>query len=156
MLFKTIKDLRKYNPDFVSVTYGAGGSTRDKTLEWTKCMKQEHDYSVMMHLTCVAASQEKIDSIAGSLTEMKVSNILALRGDMPGDMPKEDISDEFQYASDLVRYIRRTTGDKFSIGVAGYPEKHTEAKSMAEDIDNLKRKIDEGGADFIITQLFFR
>ncbi|PLX66204.1 MAG: methylenetetrahydrofolate reductase [NAD(P)H] [Denitrovibrio sp.] len=154
VLFKTIKDLRKYNPDFVSVTYGAGGSTRDKTLEWTKCMKQEHDYSVMMHLTCVAASEQKIEAVTDSLTGLQVDNILALRGDMPDDMPKEDISDEFQYASDLVRYIRKTTGDKFSIGVAGYPEKHTEAKSMEADIESLKRKVDEG-ADFIITQLFF-
>jgi len=154
VLFNTIKELRKYNPDFVSVTYGAGGSTADKTLDWTRRMKQDYHYSVMMHLTCIAASEERIDSICTNLEELNVNNILALRGDLPGDMKDAAISEEFKYASDLVRYIRSKTGDRFSIGVAGYPEKHPEARNTAEDIDNLKKKIDEG-ADFVITQLFF-
>lgn len=154
VLFNTIKELRKYNPDFVSVTYGAGGSTTDKTLEWTRCMKQDYDYSVMMHLTCVAADGVKIDSITEELKKMKVDNILALRGDMPADMPKACAGDDFRYASDLISYIRKQNGDSFAIGVAGYPEKHPEAASIDADIDNLKRKIDNG-ADFIITQLFF-
>jgi len=154
VLFNTIKKLRKYNPDFVSVTYGAGGSTTEKTLEWTRCMNQDYDYSVMMHLTCIGADADKIDEVTRHLSELKVDNILALRGDLPVDMSQEMINDDFRYASDLVRYIRKTTGDKFSIGVAGYPEKHPEAASMDVDIDNLKRKQDEG-ADFVITQLFF-
>jgi len=154
VLFNTIKELRKYNPDFVSVTYGAGGSTTDKTLEWTKCMKQDYDYTVMMHLTSVAADFSRIDDVTEKLNELKVSNILALRGDLPADMSADQVSKDYRYASELISYIRKKTGDRFSIGVAGYPEKHPEASSMEEDIDNLKRKIDEGG-DFVITQLFF-
>lgn len=154
VLFNTIKELRKYNPDFVSVTYGAGGSTTDKTLEWTRCMKQDYDYSVMMHLTCIGAGLTNIDEITDRLAELKVDNILALRGDMPSDMAEAEVCKDFKYAGDLVKYLRKKTGDKFSIGVAGYPEKHPEAKSMAADIDHLKAKMD-AGADFIITQLFF-
>jgi methylenetetrahydrofolate reductase (NADPH) len=154
VLFETIKELKDYNPDFVSVTYGAGGTTTDKTMEWTRCMKEEHGLSTMMHLTSVAANHEKIDDIMDNLKKLKVDNILALRGDLPADMSKDQLSKEFKYANDLVEYIRKTTGDHFSIGVAGYPEKHPQASSMAEDIDNLKRKVDAGG-DFIITQLFF-
>ncbi|PLX68273.1 MAG: methylenetetrahydrofolate reductase [NAD(P)H] [Denitrovibrio sp.] len=154
VLFNTIKELRKYNPYFVSVTYGAGGSTADKTLEWTKCMKQDYDYSVMMHLTCVGVGIDTIDDIIAKLTELKVDNILALRGDMPAEMSEGNICRDFGFAGDLVKYIKLKAGEKFSIGVAGYPEKHPEAKSMADDIENLKRKIDEG-ADFVITQLFF-
>jgi methylenetetrahydrofolate reductase (NADPH) len=154
VLFDTIKQLRKYNPDFVSVTYGAGGSTTDKTLEWTKTMKHAYDYSVMMHLTCIGAEEEGIDKILHSLDVLKIDNILALRGDIPPEAGSKALSDDFRYASDLVRYIRKKTGDRFSIGVAGYPEKHPESASMSDDIDNLKKKVDEG-ADFIITQLFF-
>ncbi|ADD68699.1 5,10-methylenetetrahydrofolate reductase [Denitrovibrio acetiphilus DSM 12809] len=154
VLFETIKKLRRYNPEFVSVTYGAGGSTTEKTLEWTKRMKEDHDYSVMMHFTCIGADAAVIDSATQSLKESRVDNILALRGDIPAGTTEFKPTKDFQYAADLVRYIRKTTGDHFSIGVAGYPEKHPEAGSMAEDIDNLKRKVDEG-ADFIITQLFF-
>jgi methylenetetrahydrofolate reductase (NADPH) len=154
VLFNTIKELRKYNPDFVSVTYGAGGSTADKTLEWTRCMKLDYHYSVMMHLTCIGTDMGMIDGIMQSLDEMKVDNILALRGDLPKDAPQESVCKDFTYSADLVRYIRQKRGDRFSIGVAGYPEKHPEAASIKADIENLKKKVDEG-ADFIITQLFF-
>lgn len=154
VLFNTIKELRKYNPDFVSVTFGAGGTTTEKTLEWTRCIKQDYSLNVMMHLTCVGAGLSNIDSIMDKLTEMKVDNILALRGDLPEDVPADSVCKDFAYASDLVKYIKNKGGDKFSIGIAGYPEKHPEARSMAADIDSLKRKVDEG-ADFIITQLFF-
>lgn len=154
VLFNTIERLRKYNPDFVSVTYGAGGSTTDKTLEWTRCMKQDYDYNVMMHLTCVAADGAGIDGIMDELDKYGVDNILALRGDIPEDMAGDPVSEDFRYAGDLVSYIRSNAEDKFSIGVAGYPEKHPEAVSSAADIDSLKRKVDNG-ADFIITQLFF-
>lgn len=154
VLFETIKELNDYKPDFVSVTYGAGGSTTEKTMDWTQHMKKEHGLTTMMHLTSVAANHEKIDEIVNCLKEQKVDNILALRGDLPADMAKDQLSKEFKYANDLVEYIRKTTGDHFSIGVAGYPERHPEARSMDFDIDNLKRKVDAGG-DFVITQLFF-
>lgn len=153
VLFETVKELRKYNPDFVSVTYGAGGSTSEKTLDWTKVMKQDYHYSVMMHLTCIGATDENIDKAIESVDKLNVDNILALRGDFPKD-DEVKINKDFMYASDLVKYIRKNSGDRFSIGVAGYPEKHPEARSMSADIDALKRKVDEG-ADFVITQLFF-
>lgn len=154
ILFQTIKELRKYNPDFVSVTYGAGGTTTEKTLEWTKTMKHAYDYSVMMHLTCIGAQETSIDKILHSLDVLKIDNILALRGDIPEGQENTALSEDFRYAADLVKYIRQKAGDRFSIGVAGYPEKHPEAQTMTADIENLKRKVDEG-ADFIITQLFF-
>lgn len=154
VLFNTIKELRKYNPDFVSVTFGAGGTTTDKTIEWTRCIKQDYSLNVMMHLTCVGAGLSNIDGIMDKLAEMKVENVLALRGDLPTELPEEHVCSDFKYAGDLVKHLRQKCGDTISIGVAGYPEKHPEAKSMASDIDSLKRKVDEG-ADFIITQLFF-
>jgi len=154
VLFETIKELSDYNPDFVSITYGAGGSTTEKTMEWTRCVKKDHGHHTMMHLTCIAAEHERIDSAIDKLKELKVDNILALRGDLPAEMGTDQLSKEFKYASDLVEYIRNKTGDHFSIGVAGYPETHPEALSPDADIDNLKKKIDAGG-DFIITQLFF-
>lgn len=153
MLFNTIKELRKYNPNFVSVTYGAGGGSTDKTIEWTRRMKEDYDYSVMMHLTCVGTGRDKIQSITDTLDKMGVDNILALRGDLPKDYNGE-ISKDFSYACDLVKHLRDKTGDKFSIGVAGYPEKHPECTSVKADIDYLKMKLDAGG-DFVITQLFF-
>ncbi len=152
VLFETIEKLKGYNPDFVSVTYGAGGSTRDKTLNWTKVIKDEYKLNVMMHLTCIAATKKKIIDIAEALVENNIENVLALRGDIPKDEEFNEIENELKHANELVELL--STYDKFSMGVAGYPEGHAEAKSIEEDIINLKRKVD-AGADFIITQLFF-
>lgn len=152
VLFETIRELKKYKPDFVSITYGAGGSSRDKTLEWTKIIKDRFMLNVMMHLTCVAQSKEDVDSIINSLKSFDIKNILALRGDLPEGFPEEMVKKDFNYASELVSYLKSING--FSIGVAGYPEGHIQVENIDKDIEHLKKKVDMG-ADFIITQLFF-
>jgi methylenetetrahydrofolate reductase (NADPH) len=152
VLFETIESLKQYNPDFVSVTYGAGGSTRDQTVKWIKDIKYKYNLEVMMHLTCIGSSKNRILSIVKELKDNHIENILALRGDLPEGMPEEEIFKDFKYASELVEYLKNISD--FSIGVAGYPEAHAESRSLEEDIENLKIKVDKGG-DFIVTQLFF-
>lgn len=152
ILEETVGHLKKYSPDFVSITYGAGGSTRAKTLEWTLRLKDVHGLNVMMHLTCVGSTRSEIDSIVARLTQEGVDNILALRGDPPRESGSENPWKDFRYAFELVRHIKKK-GD-FCIGVAGYPEGHIESPSLEKDTEYLKMKVDEG-ADFIITQLFF-
>ncbi|MGB9732047.1 MULTISPECIES: methylenetetrahydrofolate reductase [NAD(P)H] [Calditerrivibrio] len=151
ILFETLDELTNFNPDFVSITYGAGGSTKDKTLEWTLKIKNDYKLTVMMHLTCITSDKEEIDELLDNLKKNGIENILALRGDIPKDGLNYHISNDFKYASDLVSFIKQKD---FCIGVAGYPEGHLEANSIEEDILNLKKKIEAGG-DFIITQLFF-
>ncbi|AEI15080.1 5,10-methylenetetrahydrofolate reductase [Flexistipes sinusarabici DSM 4947] len=154
ILFESIERLKRWNPDFVSVTYGAGGSTRDKTLDWTKKIKDDYLLNVMMHLTCIASTREGVINILKELKKSGIDNIFALRGDIPEELDNiEEAFKDFRYASDLVRLIREVD-DSFSIGVAGYPEGHIECPNIGEDIENLKKKVDQG-ADFIITQLFF-
>ena len=152
ILLETVDVLSRFSPDFVSVTYGAGGSTRDSTLRWTLDIKEKYGLDVMMHLTCIASSRTDIEEIAATLKENGIRNILALRGDPPKDLPAEMIKDDFQYASELVQCLRELNG--FSIGVAGYPEGHLEASSLEKDIEYLKKKVD-AGAGFVITQIFF-
>jgi len=149
VLFKTVEILKDYSPDFVSITYGAGGSTREKTVEWTLKLKKSYNLNVMMHLTCISSTKDEIDKIVETLQKAGIDNILALRGDIPED---GNINGEFKYAYQLVEYLK-TKGD-FSIGVAGYPEGHPEAESLEKDTEYLKTKIEAGG-EFIITQLFF-
>jgi len=152
-LFPVIDRLAKLNPDFISVTYGAGGSTRDMSVEIASAMKESGTAEVLAHLTCVGASKREISSVLDELKSSNIKNILALRGDPPaGGSSFMKPADGFGFASELVTFIRRT-GD-FCIGVAGYPETHTEAPSLQADVDNLKKKVD-AGSDFIITQLFF-
>ncbi|MGE4498580.1 MAG: methylenetetrahydrofolate reductase [NAD(P)H] [Deferribacterales bacterium] len=152
VLFDTISQLKKYNPDFVSVTYGAGGSTTGKTVEWIRRTRVDYGLEVMMHLTCIAATDEVIRSVTAELDSIGVKNILALRGDIPQDMNPEEISREFEYASDLVKFLKKN-GD-YSVGVACYPEGHVQTKDMDRELEHLKLKQDLG-ADFAITQLFF-
>ncbi len=149
-LFDTIRVLKDYKPDFVSVTYGAGGSTKDKTVDWTLKIKTEYSLNAMMHLTCVSSTKKGINDILNTLKLNGVHNILALRGDLTDKLRVNDM--EFSHAYQLVKYIKNN-GD-FSVGVAGYPEGHPESPSLEKDIEYLKMKIDAGG-DFIITQLFF-
>lgn len=149
-LFDTIEVLKKYKPDFVSITYGAGGSTRDKTLEWTLRVKKQYRLNPMMHLTCITATRDFVDEIANTLKANSVDNILALRGDLPKDFDRSKM--EFEYAYQLVECLKSKWD--FSIGVAGYPEGHPESPSLEKDVEYLKMKVDAGG-DFIITQLFF-
>ena len=142
------------NPLFVSVTYGAGGSTRDNTLEIVTRIKREHGLEPMAHLTCVGAAEDSLRDFLSALTEAGVDNVLALRGDPPqGERTFTPDSDQFRHALDLVRFIRRDFSN-LDVGVAGYPERHPEAPTMEEDLAHLKNKVRAGG-DFIVTQLFF-
>jgi methylenetetrahydrofolate reductase (NADPH) len=141
-------------PDFVSITYGAGGTTQERTLQYAKMLKEDLGFEVMPHLTCVGASNEELIDLVSQYQNDGFCNIMALRGDPPKG------SNEFiahpngpKYASDLVKLIRSQFAG-FSLGVAGYPEKHPEAPSIEEDLKNLKTKVD-AGASFITTQLFF-
>ncbi len=152
ILDETVSILSRFSPDFVSVTYGAGGSTRDKTLRWTLGIREKFGLNVMMHLTCIASTGDDIRELTGILKRENVRNILALRGDPPEEDSGYAVKKDFEYALHLVDFLQET--DSFSIGVAGYPEGHTEAPSLEKDIEYLKMKVD-AGADFVITQIFF-
>jgi methylenetetrahydrofolate reductase (NADPH) len=152
--FDVAHELTSIRPPFVSVTYGAGGGTQDNTLEIATRLKKDVGFEPLVHLTCVGANRERIDSFLGALAEAGIENILALRGDPPqGATDFVPDNEEFQHASDLVKYIR-TNHPNFCVGVAGYPEPHPESPSVAEDLRWMKHKVD-AGADFIVTQLFF-
>jgi methylenetetrahydrofolate reductase (NADPH) len=152
-LYVTITELGELKPDFISVTYGAGGSTREKTIEISSKVKNGFNLEVLAHLTCVQSTKDDIEGILDMLKGENVENILALRGDPPEGTDRFIKTEGgFEYANKLVQFIK--THDDFSVGVAGYPEGHIEAPSLKADMINLKRKVD-AGADFIITQLFF-
>ena len=152
-LWESISKLKNLNPNFVSVTYGAGGSTRERTHQTIKKIIDETNLKPASHLTCIAASKDEIHEILRNYWQMGVRHIVALRGDMPASSPNYQLHPEgYQYANELVAGIKKIAD--FDISVAGYPEKHPEAKSLDEDIDNLKRKVD-AGASRIITQFFF-
>ncbi len=154
-LYSALSELKELHPDYVSVTYGALGSTQEKSLNVIRKIHGDLGVEVMAHYTCIGGSEEKVDAFLEEIIPIGVENILALRGDAPEGMSLQDAlgNSPFHYAIDLVKYIKKKT-DRFSIGVAGYPEKHPEAKTMEEDIQYLKAKVD-AGADFIVTQLFF-
>lgn len=153
-LFDTVNNLRDLHPSFVSVTYGAGGSTRRKTIEITKRIKQILGIEAMSHLTCVGHSRDEIRGILDEIEAAGVENIMTLRGDPPrGETEFVPHPDGFRHANELVTFIR-SCKPGMCLGVAGYPEGHPEAPSKEADLTNLKRKVD-AGADFIITQLFF-
>jgi len=153
-LWQAVSSLKSLKPSFVSVTYGAGGSTRERTHHTIKRIIKETTLKPAAHLTCVAASKAQIHEILENYWESGVRHLVALRGDMPASSPNYQLHpDGYKYGSELVEGIRKTKMD-FEISVAGYPEKHPEAKSIDEDIDNLKRKVD-AGANRIITQFFF-
>ncbi len=146
--------LRAINPDFVSVTYGAGGTTRERTAQASTLLKDSFGYTVMPHLTCVGHSRPELNALADRLHTSGFRNIMTLRGDPPkGDATFQPAPDGLRYASELVSLLKARHAD-FCLGVAGYPEKHPEAASLDTDLDNLKRKVD-AGADFVTTQLFF-
>lgn len=152
-LFATIAELEELKPDFISVTYGAGGGTRDKTIEIASRVKNEIRSEALAHLTCVASSRDDIARILEDMKAQNIENILALRGDPPrGEERFVRPEGGFGFANELVEFIK--AHGVFSIGVAGYPEGHPEAPSFEDDLKNLKRKVD-AGADFIVTQLFF-
>lgn len=149
-LFKEFNILKQFDPALISVTYGAGGTTAENSIEITKRVKTELELTPMPHLTCILKDENYIENYLSTIQKMGVENILALRGDLPKDM--QDTGSRFKYANELVEFIKSKTD--LSIGVAGYPEKHCDAPSLEVDIENLKRKVD-AGADAIYTQLFF-
>jgi methylenetetrahydrofolate reductase (NADPH) len=152
-LFITIGQLESCQPTYVSVTFGAGGSTRAQTIDLVGRIKNEIGLETMAHLTCVGSSQEELRSVLDTLQEKGIKNILALRGDPPQGQEKfEKPENGFAYANELVEFIRKHYD--FCVGVAGYPEGHVECLDKKVDLENLKRKVD-AGADFIVTQLFF-
>ncbi len=154
-LFETIDELKKLKPTFVSVTYGAGGSTRDRTREIVRKIHEEVGLTVMAHLTCIAHTREELLDILQDYKEMGIENILALRGDVPRDKPDfRPPQGACRYAKELVELIRDNFGDHFSIGVASYPEGHPESPNMEWEIRFFKEKV-LAGADFSITQMFF-
>jgi len=158
-LYETISELEAYDPSFVSVTYGAGGSTRELTHDLVVRLKTTTTLDPIPHLTCVCHQEEDIRAILERYAERGVGNILALGGDPPRDLKNYvKANDAFQHAADLVRYIRNFSGHPdrrgFGIGVAGFPEGHPATPNRLKEMDHLKAKVDEG-ADYIVTQLFF-
>ena len=151
----TIAALRDLRPTFVSVTWGAGGSTRDKTIDIVTNIKRDTGIEAMAHLTCVGSSREDLAGILDRLSSAGVNNILALRGDPPKGEPNfKTTPGGFQYGSELAAFIRSVKGQDVSLGGAAYPETHVECSDPAVDLENLKQKV-EAGVDFLITQLFF-
>jgi methylenetetrahydrofolate reductase (NADPH) len=161
-LYENIAQLEVLQPSFVSVTYGAGGSTRQLTHDLVVRLKQTTTLDPIPHLTCVSHSEREIAEILTKYAEAGVSNILALAGDPPRGIQNYDRkADAFQHAADLVRFARRwsesgvhTDNRGFGIGVAGFPEGHPDTPNRLEEMDYLKAKVDTG-ADYICTQLFF-
>jgi methylenetetrahydrofolate reductase (NADPH) len=160
-LYQTIRDLEAYTPHFVSVTYGAGGSTRDLTHDLVERIKHTTKLDPIPHLTCVCHNEDEIEAILHRYAKSAIANILALGGDRPRDIPYDKGRDSFQHAIDLVKFIRKFNQsgahpDKrgFGIGVAGFPEGHPSTPNRLVEMDHLKAKVD-AGADYIVTQLFF-
>ena len=152
-LFATITDLSPLELAYVSVTYGAGGSTRDLTHDLVVRIQRETDLTVVSHLTCVGSTKDEIKSILNTYAESGIENILALRGDPPKGKAFEPVPGGFGYAAELVTFIRKHY-PQMGIGVAGYPEGHPETPNRLLEMDYLKAKVD-AGADYICTQLFF-
>lgn len=152
-LYETAADLKRLDPAFVSVTYGAGGGTRDKTLEITRRIKSELGIESMAHLTCVGHSKAELKTVLDKIRDAGIENIIALRGDPPrGATSFQPHPDGFAHAAELVRFVRGSYD--FCIAVAGYPEGHVEAPDRETDWRRLEDKV-KAGADLIITQLFF-
>ena len=156
-VYKTLDELTGLTPDFISVTYNAGGASSAgggcpegcSTREIVCIIKEKYHTESIAHLTCVNSTREDIDSIIGEFEQYGVENVLALRGDINPDIPPKD---DFRHASELISYMKQRSGLSFS--GACYPEGHTEADSLEEDIENLKKKVD-AGAEHLMSQLFF-
>jgi methylenetetrahydrofolate reductase (NADPH) len=160
-LYRTIRDLESYMPHFVSVTYGAGGSTRDLTHDLVERIQRTTKLDPIPHLTCVCHKHEEIETILSRYAKSAIGNILALGGDRPTGVAYDKSRDSFQHAIDLVKFIRRfnesgTHPDRrgFGIGVAGFPEGHPATPNRLLEMDYFKAKVG-AGADYVVTQLFF-
>jgi methylenetetrahydrofolate reductase (NADPH) len=153
-MYASVAELMTFGPDVITCTYGAGGSTRDKTLQITTEVKRRFAVRVASHLTCVGSTVQQLRTYLTEARQRGIDNIVALRGDPPkGESSFKPVEGGFRYASELVAFIRSEFAH-FGIAVAGYPETHQEAISPQADLENLKRKVDAGG-DVVITQLFY-
>ena len=146
---KAASKIAQLKPDFMSVTYGAGGGTSDYTVKIASTIKEEYGVTPLAHLTCVSSTREKVHHVLEELKAHKIENVLALRGDIPQDGKTPEV---YHYASELIREIKEA-GD-FCIGAACYPEGHPESSNKSVDMDYLKQKVD-AGCDFVTTQMFF-
>jgi methylenetetrahydrofolate reductase (NADPH) len=160
-LYQTIRDLESYMPHFVSVTYGAGGSTRDLTHDLVERIQNTTKLDPIPHLTCVCHDEEEIQAILLRYAKSAIGNILALGGDRPAGIAYHESRDSFQHAIDLVKFVQSfnesgTHPDRrgFGIGVAGFPEGHPATPNRLVEMDYFKAKVD-AGADYVVTQLFF-
>ncbi len=152
-VYQLLREFGRLKPDFISCTYGAGGSRAGKTIEITSFIQKELQIPAIAHITCVGFTKEDLDKNCTALKDAGVTHVLALRGDRPQTMSDEQFNQrEFYYATDLVRYLREHTD--LSVAGACYPEKHFEAPSFEEDLRHLKEKVD-AGAGSLISQMFF-
>jgi methylenetetrahydrofolate reductase (NADPH) len=152
-IYSKLDDFKDLNPDYISVTYGAGGSAKDRTIEIASKIKKDYHIESMAHFTCVGHSKEEIDSLIDSLENQGLENVLALRGDPPRDQPDFDFSKNvYQYASQLIEHIKKRSN--LCIAAAAYAEGHVDSHRIKNDLINLKHKVDTG-VDFLVTQLFF-
>lgn len=152
-IYDHLDQFEALKPDYISVTYGAGGSQKGRTLEIATRIKNLHHIESMAHFTCVGHTREETDKMLASMHELGLENILALRGDPPAGQPDFDFrKNVYSYASELVAHIRKV--NNFCIAAAAYVEGHVDCKRLSEDLIHLKEKVD-AGADFLITQLFF-
>ena len=152
-IYKTLEGLKDLKPDFISITYGASGTSKSYTVELADIIKNTYHIESLAHLTCYNSTKEEIESILKELKSKNIQNILALRGDLPKDYnPYQIDNSNLNHANDLIRIINSYGG--FSTGAACYPEGHIDCKSTLEDLKNLKQKV-SSGVDFLITQLFF-
>lgn len=147
----TIQELAVLKPEYMSVTYGAGGSTQEKTLETVKYIQEHTNFEAAPHLTCIGATEESLTELLDTYESIGVKRIVALRGDLPSGMMDPG---DFKYASDLVKYIKQTRGNTFKLEVAAYPETHPQARNCDIGIKWFKHKVEQG-ADAAITQYFF-
>ena len=148
-----VGQLMKLSPSFISVTYGAGGSTQDASFNLIDYINNKIGLVTMAHYTCVNATKEKVAQDLDFFQEKNIENLILLRGDPPkGETKFNNEGSDFHFASDLIEFVAKQ--DRFCIAAAGYPESHPESASVDKDIENLKYKVDKG-ADFVVTQLFF-
>ena len=152
-VYDTLDHLKELSPDFISVTYGAGGKAKDRTVEIAGKIKRDYGIESMAHLPCISSTKEQVASGLAAIRDAGIENVLALRGDIPEDPDFEFPNPlQYQYAKELIAEVKGTGG--FSIGAACYPEGHVDSPGSAEDMMFLKEKVD-CGADFLVSQLFF-
>lgn len=152
-IYATISELSKLHPDFISVTYGANGSTSKNTCKIASTIKNQYGIEAVAHLTCINSSKEELIHILNELKENNIENILSLRGDYPKNFDGE-LKDDFKYASELNEFIEKNYPNEFCLSGGAYPETHYEARNFEEDLQNLKKKVD-AGAKYLITQIFY-